>query len=542
MRNLSKSLLVFLLCLLVTVTFWGCRKVEEKKAGKKGNVKQEITIAYAGWGKNNSDVALQEKYPDLLVRYMIFDRLVDFKDGKLSPQLAESWDISDGGRVIALHLRKGVKFHNGEPFTAEAVKFTLDRAIAQGFGSWIPLISRLEKKEGTVEIKDSHTVVLKFNEPSYENLVDLAEYQLSIISPSCVEPKGDLESEGLKKAIGTGLWKVVEYVPGDKLVLEVNEEYWGEKPKHLKKVTIKAIPDANARVMSLKSGDVDCILDNIHGGTNYVPRSLLTELKEKGFNVVSTVLPETRLIAFNYKREPFNNPLVRKAFNKAIDTEAIVSVVLKGWVKPALEGVWPPRITPYLSKFPNKGLLSYNLNEAKNLLAEAGWKLNENGLLEKGGKQMEIRALVQGDDLDGKQIMEIIQAQLKKLGISVKIETLEKAAFKEARKNGDFDLILFYAGGPSSRIFMRTSWQFTSLSGVPPIYADEKTNALCSTFLNTMDDSERTEAFNELNEYLCEVAAVILLYYDIVAVASQPNIEGIAFDGSNPDFSQVVVK
>lgn len=530
----SRSFWGFILITLsLILSLAGCGK----QAAKTGS---ELTVGYASWGKNNGDVALYEEFPDLLVRYMIYDRLFDLQRGKLIPRLAERYEVADGGKTVILHLRPGVKFHDGTVCDAQAVKFSLERAVALKYGSWIPLVSLLEKGKAKLEVKDRNTVVLRLAEPNFEAVADLAEYHLSIMSPKCVDPPGDPKGQ-IKTAIGTGAWRVVNYIPGDRLVLAPFKDYWGERVLSLRQVTIRAIPDENTRVAALKSGEVNCVLDNIHGGQYYVPRALLTDLRKQGYNVLTTELPETRCLIFNYQKEPFSDPAVRRALSMAVNKKAITDSVLSGLVRPADHGVWPPGITPGVTQ-PAPRVWSYNPEEAKRLLAKAGWRPGPDGVLEKGGKKLAVEITVNAaGGLDEKQVAEIIQQQWKAIGVDARIRVLEKGAFGEARKGHNFDTMLFYAGGPECRIFMRTSWQFSTKSGTPPLFADARTDALVAKALSSLSERDRSEAFNALNAYLSEQAAVIPLYYDIVAVVSAKNVSGIRFVGSNPDFRTVEV-
>lgn len=373
-----KRLLAGLIFLVFLATILaGCGNT----GGAKGKA-QELVIGYVGFGENGDLNVMDEKFPDLLIRRTVQEPLLYLRNGKLAPALAESWEVANGGKEIT--------FHDGSPFNADAVKFTLDRIkIQKGFHP----ISLDDK--ATIEVKDPYTVVFHMSSPSYETLIGLAEYHLAIIPPTSVEPAGDPAGK-MKQCLGIG----------------------------------------------------------------YIPRSLLNQLEESGYGIAGVDIPSTRAFIFNYKKEPFNNPEVRKALAYAVDKEALAKAVMGKWVDPALYGVLVP-VLPF-TKPQNTKWYPYDLERAKTILAGQGWKPGQDGILVKGGKKLSVDIVVSAKELDDKQVVEIVQSQFKKVGVQANIKALEPGAFSDARKKGEFDLAYFYAGGPECRIFMRYGWQFYS--------------------------------------------------------------------------------
>lgn len=529
MHHFKKVLAGLIFLVFLAPILAGCGNT----GGAKGKA-QELVIGYVGFGENGDLNVIDEKYPDLLIRRTVQEPLLYLRNGKLAPALAESWEVANGGKDITFHLKKGVTFHDGAPFNADAVKFTLDRIKFQKGTHPLSL-----DEKATIEIKDPYTVVFHMSRPSYETLIGLAEYHLDIIPPTSVEPAGDPAGK-MKQCIGTGPWKVKEYKKGEYVELVPYEKYRGEKPK-LSKLVIKPVPDPNTRVMALKSGELGMILDNIHGGIGYIPRSLLNQLEESGYGIAGVGIPCTRAFVFNYQKEPFNNPEVRKALAYAVDKEALAKAVMGKWVDPALNGVLSP-VLPF-TKPQNTKWYPYDPERAKTILAHQGWKPGPDGILEKGGKKLSAEIIVSAKELDDKQVVEIVQSQFKKAGVQVNIKALESSAFSGARKKGEFDLAYFYAGGPECRIFMRYGWQFCSKGSAtaPPIYTDTQLDSIVEKALTTFDDREREDAFTRLGNYVNENAAVIPVLYDKVFAVTGKNVQGFKFNGSDPDFSGVTV-
>ena len=304
MKHFAKLLVTLLILTLTASSMVGCSK-ESNTGAQSGSsdVPQELTIAYG----MDTDAKSIKGMGDMLLKIFSTDRLVELIDGKVQPSLATSWDIKDNGKTIVFHLRKDVKFSDGTPFTAEAVKFTYDRLKKFNNVNWTE-VDKMEK----VEVIDPYTVAFHIvpEQVGFVVLTSFNEYQSSILSPNSVEPKGD-PGAPFSTLIGTGPWKVIDYKKDQYTVFAPNEHYYGKKAT-LQKVTVKDIPKAEGRVLALKSGDVDVIVDYYHGGSAYTPRNLLKSLKDDGFQVLKKEMPMTTALAFNYKKAPWNNVTLRQ--------------------------------------------------------------------------------------------------------------------------------------------------------------------------------------------------------------------------------------
>lgn len=339
-----------------------------------------ITAAVAGDpGFDQLDAA---SYKGLIQAYpMIYDSLVEYGEkGRIIPSLATSWEISPDGKAYTFHLRKGVKFSDGTPFNAEAVRFSLERWRQKPEHSSITASKALEN----IEIVDSDTVKLHFNTCYYPILTELTYPRpVRIISPSAVAPAGEPNGKFVKP-IGTGPWMVESYSKDQQAVLVRNPNYWGDMPK-LSKIVLKVIPDPQTRVLALQSGEVD-----LAGGrmSNIPLESLPLIAKDSKLKLHRTEGSTSYYLIFKYNHEFFHDVRIRKAINHAIDKKGVVDNLFGGVGKPA-QGLFQFTV-PYVTERNNQGY-PYDVNKARELLAEAGWKdADGDGILDKNGKPFKI--------------------------------------------------------------------------------------------------------------------------------------------------------
>ena len=297
---------------------------------------------------------------DREIRQLMYEPLlgIDLK-GDLKPRLAEKWEISKDGKLVTFNLRKGVKFHNGQEMTAEDAKFAMDYTMNAKNGAYgysaLEIVDR-------VEVPDKYTLAihLKNTGPGFP-------YVLSTIRSFSVIPKGSVE-EGRTKPKqyppGTGPFRFSDWSPRQQLVLERNDNYWGQKPL-VDRLVLKPIPDATIRMTALRAGDVDLIeaapwewvrqvMDGKLKGINY------SEGQDSGF----------RVFKFNAGGPPFNNKKLRLAVAHALNKKEILQATYFGFGAPT-DQRYPKGHT---WNFEEVKTPSYDLERAKALLKEAGYK------------------------------------------------------------------------------------------------------------------------------------------------------------------------
>ena len=331
--------------------------------------------------------------------YNLYDALVtwDPKDiGKVVPELAVSWR-SVNPTTWQFKLRQGVKFHNGEPFNAEAAKFTIDRLITKGVHQVYGGFATIER----AEVVDPYTINVVTSKPDPILVKRFAGYGGQMLPPQYLK-QVDWKDFALKP-VGTGPYKFVEWVKDDRVVLEANDAYWRGAPK-IKKVVWRPIPDNFARVAALTRGEAQLI-------TKVIPDHVAQLEKAGCCRVEHTLTNLNTVYLINAQKGPLANTKVRQALNYAVDKNKIIKELYNGYAIPIGSGIpntdfgFNPAIKPY----------PYDPAMAKKLLAEAGFA---NGL------EIELQS-GNGIHLNDKQLTEAVAAMLAEVGVTAKVTILE---------------------------------------------------------------------------------------------------------------------
>ena len=253
----------------------------------------------------------------------IFDALIQrSNDLKLNPGLALSWEVSEDGKRIRFKLRPNVKFHDGEPFNAEAVKYSFDRLLgAEGAkGAQQSNYTAIDH----AEVVDDMTVDLVLKQTDPVLITKLAGYGAMIVPPAYIKEKG--EDYFNTHPVGTGPFKFVDYKPKVSLTLAANPDYWGGAPK-IDSLVYRFISEAATQVAELQSGGIDV--------ASLVPISLIETIKsDPKLDVVSVTGPTVNSLRFNVQAGITKDPLVRKAIIEAVDRDAIIKQIMQGHAKP----------------------------------------------------------------------------------------------------------------------------------------------------------------------------------------------------------------
>jgi peptide/nickel transport system substrate-binding protein len=352
----------------------------------------------------------------------IFETLVRMtSDFQVEPALAERWEYR-GNNTWRFFLRRGVQFHNGQPFTAEAVKLSLDRLVRTGGGS-------LRLGAESVKPVDEATVDITPTQPNLR-LVD------QLVHPS-VAPMVAPNTDVATQPTGTGPFRFVEYVKSERLVVERNDGYWGDKAK-LRRITFRFIPEDNSRWLSLRAGEVDLIYD--------LPRTLVEEAERTSDIKVGIAPPGSAEVMYLNRsgNEPYTilaDASVRRAVASAIDRRAIVTNVFPKAAE-AYNTVSPAALFGQHASLVQG--VTYNPAEARTLLDQAGWRPGSDGIRVKDGRRLSLTMVNGYPPIDLRKPMpELVQAQLKDVGIEAQIvETPELATYTDRLKNGEGDLFL----------------------------------------------------------------------------------------------------
>lgn len=382
----------------------------------------------------NADIQtadVQKTSKDYEVPFNIFDRLVDVEVGtdgnsKIVPSLAESWDISDDGLEYTFHLRQGVKFHNGNDFTAEDVAYTFHRMLTVEGGVNTEFIDQIkgadellagetDTLEG-VEVVDDYTIKVTLKEPFAGFLASISSPGVSIYDSEATEAAGDQFGMDPAVTVGTGPFEFSSWSFNNQLVLTRNEDYW-KGASGLPGVVIKIIPDTETQSMMFESGELD-ILD-----LDYAADSADRFTETYPDQIVQG--PRVGIVYFtmNFNKEPFQNVRVRKAVQMSIDRQAILDALYggRGQVE---QGIFPHGLIGFN---PDQEEIKYDPEAAKALLAEAGYA---------DGFDMEIAADSSASDTMT-MALEIVSDQLAEVGIRAEIKNYDESTWLETRKSGE---------------------------------------------------------------------------------------------------------
>jgi ABC-type dipeptide transport system, periplasmic component len=360
------------------------------------------------------DPALVYDIASAIVVQNVYDSLVGYKPGStdLAPRLAEKWESNEDASVWIFYLRKNVKFQDGTELTADIVKYSVERAKQlQGPPSF--LLDVIDK----VEVVDKYTVkfILKYPFAPFASLTTF-----TIFSP--VPPNATNLEEN---PVGTGPFKLESWKKGEQIVLVANKDYWRGPPK-VDKVIIKIYPDPTTLRVALEKGEVDLAL-------GIQPQDVEALSKNPNIKMASIEGLVIEWLGLNQRREPFNNTLLRKAINYAIDYDYILNVLLRGTAT-RLYGPLPPAVFGYDPEVEKYGY-KYNPELAKKLLADAGYPEG------RGLREFEL-IISSAERAERKDVAAVIQRCLKEIGVNVKIIDLDWPSFLDRLFNYDFDMYM----------------------------------------------------------------------------------------------------
>ncbi|WP_112662604.1 ABC transporter substrate-binding protein [Microvirga flavescens] len=423
-------------------------------------------------------------------------------DMKLQPGLATSWELLDNNNRIRFKLRQNVKFHNGEPFNAGAVKFTFDRLLGDE-GKKGPQQSNYNSIDH-VEIVDDYTVDFVMKQPDPVLLTKLAGYGGMIVPPKYIQEKGDEYFN--THPVGTGPFKFVEYTPKVSLTLEAFPEHWGGAPK-LDKVVYRIIAEANTQVAELQAGRVDI--------ANLVPFGLAPTIeKSPDLKLVSITGPTVVSLRLNTKNGITKDVNVRKALIMAIDRDAIIKAVLLGHAKPIasfqsdLSFGYDPALKP----------LPFDLAKAKQLLQQAGVPAGST-----------VKIDFRGPDATFREVAQASAGFLQALGLKVSLQPYETPVLlNDIIPNGKTGEAWQNAWGGWTFDYDNTAYlMYHSGEKWNPYDNDAKLNALLEKQRSIYDVKEREKILREVAAYVAEQALEIPLYNENTVMGVNKRVKNL---------------
>ncbi len=445
---MKRKILFILLQIVLCLFLLSCSKQSnEVPAGKVQKSKDTLNygITVSPEGKFNPLVS-NTQY-DGYVNTLIYDSLLKLNSKiELESSMAEKYEITDEGKKLVFKLKSGIKFHDGNPVTSKDVKFTLESLANPKYeGDLVSYVQSItgfkEFHEGKVtELKgvvcpDDNTIEINFDTPYSPALINIGT--LGIL-PAHIWGKIDIDkwgenNEAIAKPVGSGPYKFDSFKVGEFTKLVANEEYHNGAPK-IKNFVFKVVNEETSSA-ELINGSIDLAeLSNIKSDD-------AKTLNEKGIEVLKYPNSKIQYMGFNLRNKTLQDIKLRTAIAYGIDREALVNGLLEG------NGVViNTPMVPSLWSYPKEGLVEYkfDVEKAKALLKEAGYEdTNGNGIVDKGGKDLELTLTVPTGDTVREKTGTIIQDNLSKIGIKVKIEAMEfKAVMQKVVGNHEFEMYL----------------------------------------------------------------------------------------------------
>jgi len=457
----------------------------------------------------------------LRVTAEIFETLVatavDSTD--IVPGLAESWTTSSDGLVWTFKLRKGVRFHDGTPLDAAAVKFTFDRVIDPSHpharsGKWSFVAGYLATVK-SVEVIDPQTVQLHLKYPTSSLLALLALPNCAIVSPTAfAKAPADFDT----RPVGSGRYKIESWERGSRLVLRRNDDYWGARGKP-QTLVYRGIAEANSRVAELLTGGVDLILP--------IPPDFVGRLeKTSGVTVYKATGLTIWYVGFNVDKKPFTDRRVRQAFSHAVNREAITRDILKGTgipaVGPLLPGTWA--FEPNVRKYP------YDPAAAKKLLADAGYP---------SGLEVELWVPESGSGMQAPvEMATVIQANLATAGVKAQLKTFEWGSYlgKVRAEAPALYALSWFLKSEDPDLSMYPLF-FSKNQPLPnrANYNNPEVDQLLVQARQIAERSRRAELYRKAQRLIVEDAPMVFVDHEVQVVATRANVKGFRLHPSGFD-------
>lgn len=463
---------------------------------------------------------------EMAAQNMVFESLVLDTEQGVKPHLAESWTISKDGKTYTFKLRQGVKFTDGEPFNAQAVKLNMDAVIANyQRHAWLELVREID----AVNVIDDYTVELKLKHAYYPTLIELG-----LTRPfRFISPKAFIDGKtqnGVSNYAGTGPWVLTEHKNNQFARFERNKNYWGNAP-HLNAVVWNVIPDRQTMLLALQKGDIQLIFG---ADGDMLGMDAFKAFENSGILKTAMSNPiASRSIVLNSAQPITADKTVRQALQHAVDKQAIVSGVLNN--SETLAETLMAKDVPYA----NVPQTTYKFDPqlAKQLLDNAGWKFNSTSKLrEKEGKPLHLLLSYNVKNAAEKEIAELLQDNFKAVGIELEILGEEKQAFLDRQKSGKFDLQYSLSWGkpydPASFVSSFRIPAHADYQGQKGLPNKAEIDQMVSDLLITPDENQRKQLYAKLFQTLADEAVYIPISYSRTKAVFSKDVKGVTFNES----------
>ena len=488
----------------------------EPAAAVNGSGQELVFVNYRDIRDLNPHLYAGEMY----AQSILYDTLVSITEDGYEGCLAESWTISEDGKIYTFKIRDGVTFSDGTVCDANAILANFNAIIEnKNRHTWLEMMNLLVG----VSAPDDHTFVIELSEAYYPMLTELGCIRpFAMISPNCMIDGST--KDGVSGYIGTGPYVLTDFETDQYAVFERNENYWGEKPE-IERITVKVIPDNQTRIMALESGEIDLIF-----GKNMLDADAISQYVDSDkFEVALSNPTSTRHIVLNTTNEILSDTVVRQALQHATNRTAISEGIFYGLEQPAdtLYAATVPycdvELTPY----------EYSTETASSMLDEAGWIMGSSGIREKGGKKLELDLLYNSDSVTEKTISEYLQSEYLKLGISLNIHGEEEQSYRDNMKAGNFDMVFNICWGmpydPQSSLAAMRAPVYGDFAAQQGLADKKEIDQAITDILTTTDEEERQELYRFVLTRLHEDAVYIPLTFECNKALYTKNLQGVHF-------------
>jgi peptide/nickel transport system substrate-binding protein len=440
---------------------------------------------------------------------LIYDNLFfQEPDGNLVPRLATGYEVSKDGLAWTIKLRKGVKYTDGTPFNAQAMKVTFDRILNPKMR--VPLRFAVSMVK-SCEVVDDYTIKLNLKYPFAPLAPTLSMALVTAMSPAAIKKHGE---DVRQHPVGAGPYKLAEWVKGDRIIMVRNKDYYGEKPS-VEKIIWKVVPEVSTREAMLRSGEIDvCYKPS--------PANVAALDADPGITVDAPLDTRTIFMGLNCQKGITKNKLVRQAFNYAVDKKAIVKKILFGTAQ-AMDGPVSPILFGY-KKMDKQ--YDYDPEKAKALLKKANFDFN----------QVVKMRTPNGRYLFDKQVSETVQAFLQAIGVKVELRTYDwptyVAGLLKPIEESELEVFLLGWGPLFLDADMALYGQFTCAVNPPnglgsAFYCNAEYDKLMLASRKEMDPKKREALLFKASDMVWEDCPWIWLHVEKFVLAYKNNIKGM---------------
>ncbi|OCL27555.1 peptide ABC transporter substrate-binding protein [Orenia metallireducens] len=537
----KKRLSILLVLALMAFIIVGCGgnqegKVKNDKQAIAENISEQDKYGGTFQGRLSSDPATLDPAHSTdnqssRIIYNIFDGLVQFnKDLEVVPAIAKDWKVSEDGLKWTFHLKEGVKFHNGREVKASDVVYSFTRILdpkTKSERTWLfdSIKGAKDFQEGKasnvegLKAIDEYTVEITLAESFTPFLSVLAMDSAAIVPKEAVEKYGENFAQ---HPVGAGPFKFVEWQHDNKVVLEKNEEYYVEGRPYLDKAVYRVILEGQSALAEYEQGNIyHMVDDDIPSGQI---KRVLNPNGEFNNDLIKIPRLVTYYFGFNTQKAPFNNKKVRQALNYAVNKNIIAEVVKNGTVK-AAHGILPPGMPGYN---PNLEGYPYNIEKAKELLAEAGYPDGLPGTYE----------LAYNTSKAHQNVAEAVQANLKQIGVNVELINMDWGTYIDKVDNGGTEIFRLSWGAdypdPDNFLYVLFHSKNAGPGGNGAFYKNPEVDRMLDKARSMESGKDRIALYQKIEKQIVEDAPWIPIYYYTTIALVKPFVNNYHLTGQNP--------